>query len=411
MSMKLYALILIIEVKMMSDLTKEVRAIGALNFEGNIIPIEWLKYIRLPNNKPDLISIFILSDIIYWYRPTTIRDEISGRIIGYRKKFKADLLQKGYKDLEEMFGLSRDQLRDSLQRLEKLGLIKRIFRNINSQGSSLANVMFIQIFPNKIAEILEKKDIGINPNTSQEISDGVLGNIRIGIGIDPNTYTEITTEITTKNSLSTKQNQKSNISLAKKNNVRENEMIKIWNDVIEKELGREINYTSSRGKLLNKRLRDFFNDDLSKWNEFCQKIVKSKFLMGEKTDFRVQLDWVLEEANLVKVLEGSYNRAGEIIKQNNDEVYTEKELMNEIQKSDTPEFWQQLMILLMKEKGTATFKSWIIKNQYSSFKNGILEIKAFSQFGKSWVTTHYFDDIVNVCKKILPDFKELKIIY
>lgn len=185
------------------DLTTEVSAIGSLNFEGNIIPIEWFKHIRLPNNKPDLISIFILSDIIYWYRPITIRDELSGRIISYRKKFKSDLLQKGYKDLEEMFGLSRDQIRDSLQRLEKLELIKRIFRNINSQGVSLANVMFIQIFPNKIAEISEKKvSIGINPNTSQEISEGVLGNIRIGVGINPNTYTETTTEITTNNSLS-----------------------------------------------------------------------------------------------------------------------------------------------------------------------------------------------------------------
>jgi len=184
------------------DLTDEVKSIGSLNFEGNIIPMEWLKYIRLPNNKPDLVSIFILSDIIYWYRPTTIRDELSGRIIGYRKKFKSDLLQKGYKDLEEMFGLSRDQLRDSFQRLEKLGLIKRVFRNINSQGSSLANVMFIQIFPNKIAETLEKKDIKINPNTYEEISERVLGNIRGGIRINPNTYTETTTKITTNNSLS-----------------------------------------------------------------------------------------------------------------------------------------------------------------------------------------------------------------
>ncbi len=81
------------------DLTSEVKTIGTINFEGNIIPIEWLTHIRLPNNKPDLISIFLLSDIVYWYRPTTLRDEISGKITGYKKKFKSDLLQKGYKDL------------------------------------------------------------------------------------------------------------------------------------------------------------------------------------------------------------------------------------------------------------------------------------------------------------------------
>ena len=105
------------------DLTSEVKVIGSLNFEGNIIPIEWFNHIKLTNNKPDLISIIILSDILYWYRPTTLRDESSGRISGYKKKFKSDLLQKSYQDLEELFGLSRDQIKDSLQRLEKQGLM------------------------------------------------------------------------------------------------------------------------------------------------------------------------------------------------------------------------------------------------------------------------------------------------
>lgn len=221
--------------------------------------------------------------------------------------------------------------------------------------------------------------------------------------------TKITTKTTTKNSLSTKQNQH-DLILVNRSNERENVMLKIWNDVIEKELGREINYTSNRGKLLNKRLKDFFNNDLSKWNEFCQKIVKSKFLMGERTDFRVQLDWVLEETNLVKVLEGSYNRKEEMIKQNKDEISTEQELIIEIQQSNTPEFWQQIMILMMKKKGIPTFKSWFIKNQYNGFKNGILEMKAFSKFGADWIVVHYFDDMVDICKQILPEFKELRII-
>lgn len=150
------------------DLTDEVRDIGSLNFEGNIIPIEWFSHIRLPNNKPDVVSIILLSDIVYWYRPTTVRDELSGKVITYKKKFKADLLQKGYKDLESFFGFSKDQIKDSLQRLEKLNLIKRNFRNINAQGSSLANVMFIQIFPSNIAKITEKSfNMGIYPLTPE----------------------------------------------------------------------------------------------------------------------------------------------------------------------------------------------------------------------------------------------------
>lgn len=400
---------------MIYDLTDEVKAIGSLNIEGNIIPMEWLKYIRLPNNKPDLVSIFILSDIIYWYRPTTIRDELSGRIIGYRKKFKSDLLQKGYKDLEEMFGLSRDQLRDSFQRLEKLGLIKRVFRNINSQGSSLANVMFIQIFPNKIAEILEKKDIKINPNTYEEISERVLGNIRGGVRINPNTYTETTTKITTNNSLSLLSNvdniKDNNSSSKTKERERENQMLKIWNEIIEFKNEDHKKLTAKREKLLNLRLKEFFNCDISLWKDFCKKIVSSKFLMGEVTNFRIQLDWVLEEDNMIKVLENSYKVGDRTITENKDSNVIEQELMDELQRSDAPEFWQQMMLVLMKEKGVSTFRSWFKKNLYNNFKDGVLEIKAFSKFEADWQTQHFFDDIFKACKKTITNFKELKIIY
>lgn len=400
---------------MIYDLTDEVKAIGSLNIEGNIIPMEWLKYIRLPNNKPDLVSIFILSDIIYWYRPTTIRDELSGRIIGYRKKFKSDLLQKGYKDLEEMFGLSRDQLRDSFQRLEKLGLIKRVFRNINSQGSSLANVMFIQIFPNKIAEILEKKDIKINPNTYEEISERVLGNIRGGIRINPNTYTETTTKITTNNSLSLLSNvdkiKDNNSSSKTKERERENQMLKIWNEIIEFKNEDHKKLTAKREKLLNLRLKEFFNCDISLWKDFCKKIVSSKFLMGEVTNFRIQLDWVLEEDNMIKVIENSYKVGDRTITENKDSNVIEQELMDELQRSDAPEFWQQMMLVLMKEKGVSTFRSWFKKNLYNNFKDGVLEIKAFSKFEADWQTQHFFDDIFKACKKTIANFKELKIIY
>jgi hypothetical protein len=128
-------------------------------------------YYKLANEKPDIISILILADIVYWYRPSTVRDEASGRVIEHRKKFKADLLQRSYKEFESQFGLSRDQIRDSLQRLEQVGLIKRIFRNIDSQNTTLYNVMFIQIFPSKIIEITNNGG-GVRkyPNTSSDIS-------------------------------------------------------------------------------------------------------------------------------------------------------------------------------------------------------------------------------------------------
>ena len=376
------------------DLTDEVKSIGSLNFEGNIIPMEWLKYIRLPNNKPDLVSIFILSDIIYWYRPTTIRDELSGRIIGYRKKFKSDLLQKGYKDLEEMFGLSRDQLRDSFQRLEKLGLIKRVFRNINSQGSSLANVMFIQIFPNKIAETLEKKDIKINTNTYEEISERVLGNIRGGIRINPNTYTETTTKITTNNSLSassmkfnkTLKQKIHNTFVVAKEEEREKEMLKIWNEIVEEKNETTIKLTSKRSMLLDSRLKEFFKEDISLWKEFCQKIVSSKFLMGEVTKFKVQLDWALKEENLLKIIENSYGIGDRLVANS---IAVSETLEEEI--SDP--IWKQAREGLKNQLGEGTFKSWISKLNFQIILDNTAHLTAPTKFIKEWILTNYSEDI------------------
>lgn len=397
------------------DLTAEVSTIGSLNFEGNIIPIEWFKHIRLPNNKPDLISIFILSDIIYWYRPTTIRDECSGRIIGYRKKFKSDLLQKGYKDLEEMFGLSRDQIKDSLQRLEKLKLVKRVFRNINSQGTCLTNVMFIQIFPNKIAEISEKKsDAGINPHTYGEISSEVRGNILTPIGIYPHTYTETTTEITTNNSLSLDSEERmiNSNNYQKKKDERECEMLKIWNEVVEKNFGREIKITSKRKTALQNRLKEFFDDNIDSWKVFCQNILTSKFLMGEIKDFRVSLDWILKEESMIKVIEGNYHRGGDSKAFNDtDPKSKEQVILVEIQESDTPHFWKEIMKTLLEEKGEAVFSAWFKKIEFSSFNEGVLYMNAFSKFAATWITDKYFSDIIRICKKEISGFKELKITY
>ena len=65
-----------------------------LNISGNIIPQVWYRTIIRESGKPNLTAIIILADIVYWYKPTEIRDEGTGQVIGVRKKFKSDLLQE-----------------------------------------------------------------------------------------------------------------------------------------------------------------------------------------------------------------------------------------------------------------------------------------------------------------------------
>ena len=55
--------------------TPEVMAIGQINISGNVTPATWWKYIRLPSGRPDATAIALLSEIVYWYRPTEVWDE------------------------------------------------------------------------------------------------------------------------------------------------------------------------------------------------------------------------------------------------------------------------------------------------------------------------------------------------
>ena len=54
---------------------------------GNVVSHAWYKTILRENGKPHLLAISILSDIVYWYRPQEIRDENTGHLLRYQKRF------------------------------------------------------------------------------------------------------------------------------------------------------------------------------------------------------------------------------------------------------------------------------------------------------------------------------------
>lgn len=78
----------------------------SFSFQGNVIPDLWYDNIKFKSGKTNLGAIVILADILYWYRPSEIRDESTGKLIGYAKKFRSDLLQRSYEQLGNKFGLS-----------------------------------------------------------------------------------------------------------------------------------------------------------------------------------------------------------------------------------------------------------------------------------------------------------------
>lgn len=208
------------------SLQDKLKAITDFDFKGNLKPHAWFNHIRFPNGKPDPIAMDLLADILYWYRPKVIREESTGNVIGIKKKFKADKLQRSVVSLANQFGYSSRQVSEALGRLETLGLIAREYRTIKTELGKIPHVLFIDINALAIINISrldvpllsdeEEGDDYFIPLSTEEAkafagSSSVLPNVSPsnarGLDIERKTsctpratYTEITTKISTADS-------------------------------------------------------------------------------------------------------------------------------------------------------------------------------------------------------------------
>lgn len=131
-----------------------------LNISGNIIPQVWYRTIIRESGKPNLTAIIILADIVYWYKPTEIRDEGTGQVIGGRKKFKSDLLQRSYQQISEQFGISKKEATNAVVFLEKLGVVRRVFRTISMNGIVVNNVLYLELIVDRLKELTYPEETG-----------------------------------------------------------------------------------------------------------------------------------------------------------------------------------------------------------------------------------------------------------
>ena len=150
-----------------------VDAVGMMDISGNVIPNAWYSHILRDNGKPHHFAISLLAEIVYWYKPVEIRDEESGRTIGYRRKFKGDLLQKSYEQLGSKFGEERQTVKRALDCLERLGVIRREYRTITvgRDGTRLNNVMFIALIPDGLKRITYTGEDATDDTSDITLSD------------------------------------------------------------------------------------------------------------------------------------------------------------------------------------------------------------------------------------------------
>ena len=136
----------------MSDLNNIVLQIGQMNFRGNVIDHGWFKTLTLDNGKPNMVAISILGEVVYWYKPTEVRDEHSNNV-RYKQKFKADTLQKSYQQFADSFGFTKRQVKDACDYLKDRRLVRIEFRTVFVNGTRCNNVMFIEPIPEEIQKI------------------------------------------------------------------------------------------------------------------------------------------------------------------------------------------------------------------------------------------------------------------
>ena len=57
---------------------------------------------------------------------------------------------------------------------------------------------------------------------------------------------------------------------------------------------------------LLKALETYFENNLEKWQQYCQLITTSKFLMGQVTDFQICLKWAIRADKIENIMSGAY---------------------------------------------------------------------------------------------------------
>lgn len=126
-----------------------------VNFEvrGNVVDDAWFEHIRFPSGRPNVTAILILAEVVYWCRPTIVRDETTGKVIEVKAKFSGEFLQRSRKALEQKFGFTQEQIRDALALLEKMNLIKRHRRSVKIGDIVGLNVLFIELNIDRLNEI------------------------------------------------------------------------------------------------------------------------------------------------------------------------------------------------------------------------------------------------------------------
>lgn len=84
-------------------------------------------------------------------------------------------------------------------------------------------------------------------------------------------------------------------------------LVRIWNDTAGEACPKVAKLIDSRKKAVRCRMADTFYGSVEKWKEFCLSVQNSAFLTGKNDrGWTADFDWVLQQKNTTKIMEGKY---------------------------------------------------------------------------------------------------------
>ncbi|TXQ65322.1 replication protein, partial [Escherichia coli] len=99
----------------------------------------------------------------------------TGALLGYRKRFQGDKLQRSYQAFAEQFGFGKRETADALKRLRDAGFITLDLRTVEMlDGVKCSNILFVGINPQAIAAITTPSSVSPESNSNNAISDTAI---------------------------------------------------------------------------------------------------------------------------------------------------------------------------------------------------------------------------------------------
>ena len=138
------------------------------------------------------------------------------------------------------------------------------------------------------------------------------------------------------------------------------EMLRIWEEIVENG-SVKLEATNRRIAFLKQAFKDKFDLSFNKWREYCQKIASSKYLMGEKVSWKVDLDWALKFESIRKIFEGKLYGLGDRQLQptRTETTSREHEVRRQIVSSLEHRVLKDFRLKFIELYGVNTYISWI----------------------------------------------------